>query len=68
MQGVRTLITFVLLYAIIYLLLRIEDYALLVGAVESFLAAGVVMYLTRRIDWYGSGPVSSSPRLGADRP
>jgi inner membrane protein len=40
------------LYAIIYLLLRVEDYALLIGAIVSFLVVAAAMYLTRRIDWY----------------
>jgi inner membrane protein len=51
-QGVRALATFALLYMGIYLLLRAEDNALLVGAIASFLAVAATMYLTRRIDWY----------------
>jgi len=43
-----------LLYVFIYLLLRLEDNALLVGAVASFLAVAAVMYFTRKIDWYSS--------------
>jgi inner membrane protein len=52
MQGIRALVLFGLLYVLIYLLLRLEDNALLVGAVASFLAVASAMYLTRRIDWY----------------
>jgi len=52
LQGVRAFATFSLLYVMIYLLLRMEDNALLVGAVASFLAIAAAMYLTRRIDWY----------------
>jgi inner membrane protein len=44
-----------LLYSLIYLLLRLEDNALLVGAVASFLAVAV-MYFTRNINWYSSIP------------
>jgi len=55
-QAVRALAVFALLYSLIYLLLRLEDNALLVGAVASFLAVAVAMYLTRSIDWYGSLP------------
>jgi inner membrane protein len=36
------------------LLLRLEDNALLVGAIASFLAVAAAMYFTRGIDWYGS--------------
>ena len=54
MQGFRALVVFSLLYFFIYLLLRLEDNALLVGAVASFLAIAAVMYFTRKIDWYSS--------------
>ena len=58
-QGLRALLCFGLLYALIYMLLRLEDNALLVGAVASFLAVATAMYFTREIDWYsqlaGSG-------------
>jgi inner membrane protein len=53
-HGLRALASFSLLYALIYLLLRLEDNALLVGAVASFLAVAAVMYFTRKIDWYSS--------------
>jgi inner membrane protein len=53
-QGMRALVNFTLLYGLIYLLLRLEDNALLVGAMASFLAVAGAMYFTRRIDWYGS--------------
>jgi inner membrane protein len=55
LQGVRALGIFSLLYSLIYLLLRLEDDALLVGAIASFAAVAVTMYFTRRIDWYSSG-------------
>jgi inner membrane protein len=55
-QGIRAFVTFGCLYGLIYLLLRLEDNALLVGAIASFLAVGAVMYFTRGIDWYGSLP------------
>ena len=53
-QGLRAFVVFSLLYFFIYLLLRLEDNALLVGAVASFLAVAGVMYFTRNIDWYSS--------------
>jgi inner membrane protein len=61
LQGVRALAIFSLLYALIYLLLRLEDNALLVGAVASFLAVAAAMYFTRSIDWYGSLPILGIP-------
>ncbi len=63
LQGFRALGIFTFLYTLIYLLLRLEDNALLVGAMASFAALATAMYLTRNLDWY-----SSFPRLGPDRP
>jgi inner membrane protein len=60
-QGHRALFVFSLLYFFIYLLLRLEDNALLVGAVASFIAVAAVMYFTRNIDWYSSIPAGSAP-------
>lgn len=40
------------LYGVLFVLLRLEDLALLVGAVVVFVALALAMYLTRRIDWY----------------
>jgi inner membrane protein len=54
LQGIRAAAVFTLLYTLIYLLLRLEDNALLVGAITSFLAVAAAMYFTRRIDWYSS--------------
>ncbi|MDC7676909.1 cell envelope integrity protein CreD [Asticcacaulis machinosus] len=47
---------FSLLYGLIYILMRMEDYALLVGAVSAFLVIAIVMILTRNINWYGREP------------
>jgi inner membrane protein len=59
-QGLRALAVFSLLYVLIYLLLRLEDDALLIGAVSSFLAVAATMYFTRRIDWYSSIPMPAA--------
>jgi inner membrane protein len=59
LQGARALVIFTLLYTLIYLLLRLEDNALLVGAIASFLAVAAAMYFTRGIDWYT--PVTGTP-------
>ncbi len=41
------------LYAVLYILLSLEAYSLLIGSVMLFVALGVVMYVTRRVDWTG---------------
>lgn len=40
------------LYGFLYLLLRAEDAALLAGSLGLFTMLAIVMFLTRRIDWY----------------
>ncbi len=60
LQGFRALAVFGLLYTLIYLLLRLQDNALMVGAIASFAAVAAAMYFTRTIDWYGSLPSSQS--------
>ena len=39
------------LYGCLYVLLRLEDYALLTGSIGLFLALATLMYLTRNVDW-----------------
>ena len=41
----------VALYAVLYVLLSLEAYALLIGSLMLFVALAAVMYLTRRLDW-----------------
>ena len=66
-HGVRSLVVFSLLYGLIYMLLRLEDNALLVGAIASFLAVAAAMYFTRFIDWYSSIPEAGSQPSSAPR-
>jgi inner membrane protein len=60
LQGVRAFAAFSFLYGLIYILMRLEDYALLVGALASFAAIALVMYFTRRIDWYGASRTAAA--------
>ncbi|HEY2858498.1 MAG TPA: inner membrane CreD family protein [Terracidiphilus sp.] len=62
-HGLRALAAFIPLYGFIYVLLRLKDYALLVGAVASFAAVAATMYFTRSIDWYGDA--THAPGRGA---
>lgn len=41
-----------LLYAYLYVILQLEDYALIMGSLGLFAVLGISMYLTRNIDWY----------------
>jgi len=67
--GLRAFAIFCPLYGLIYVLLRLKDYALLVGAVASFVAVAAAMYLTRGIDWYGSLAVKTTGNgeIGGER-
>jgi inner membrane protein len=60
-QGLRALGVFALLYSLIYMLLRLEDNALLLGAIASFGVVAAAMYFTRSMDWYGTLPDPSTP-------
>lgn len=54
--GVRSAVLGVmllLLYGVLYLILRSADYALLAGSTLAFVALAGTMYLTRNEDWYG---------------
>ncbi len=53
--GVRTLMIgagLVGVYTFLYITLRQQDYALLMGAIALFIVLAVVMYVTRKVDWY----------------
>lgn len=49
-----------LIYAMLYGLIVAEQYALLMGAMVLFVTVALMMYLTRRIDWYAYTPAAAS--------
>ncbi|MCP4116112.1 MAG: cell envelope integrity protein CreD [Desulfobacteraceae bacterium] len=42
----------IVLYTYLYIVLQLEDYALLMGSIGLFIVLATVMYITRKIDWY----------------
>ncbi|THD05994.1 cell envelope integrity protein CreD [Rhodanobacter lindaniclasticus] len=50
-----------LIYAMLYGLIAAEQYALLIGALVLLAVVALMMYLTRRIDWYAYAPASGEP-------
>ena len=58
--GVRALIGLGLLYGAMYVLMTLEDFALLAGSVVAFAVIAATMFATRGIDWYGRGGASDS--------
>lgn len=45
----------IILYGFLFVILRSEDYALLLGSIGLFTVLAVVMYLSRKVKWYGEG-------------
>ena len=41
-----------ILYAFIFVIIQLQDYALLIGSIGIFIILGLVMYFSRKIDWY----------------
>ena len=50
-----------LIYAMLYGLIAAEQYALLIGALVLLVMVALMMYLTRRIDWYAYVPMTLEP-------
>ncbi len=51
-RGIYTGILFAVLYGFIFVLVKAEETSLLMGAIGIWLILALVMYLTRKIDWY----------------
>ena len=62
-SGVLMAIMFALLYGFLYLVLQLEDYALLAGALLGFAALTAVMFATLKVDWSGLGPQADRDSL-----
>jgi inner membrane protein len=46
------------IYALLYVLIRSEDYALLIGSIVLFAVLAIVMISTRRVQWYALAAAS----------
>jgi inner membrane protein len=60
-RGLVMLVVFATIYGVLYLILQLEDYALLAGAIIGFLALTAVMFATLRVDWAGRSPTPERP-------
>lgn len=56
-----------LLYGLLYVLLQMEQTALVVGSVALFAVLALVMVLTRRVNWYGLTSARAIPAAGQAR-
>ncbi len=52
-----------LLYGFLFVLLQLEDLALLLGSLGLFAIMGIVMYLTRRLDFFALGAPSAQSQV-----
>jgi inner membrane protein len=48
-----------LLYGFIFVLIRLEDTALLVGSIGLFIILAITMYASKKVNWYGEESVGS---------
>lgn len=65
--ALQTTGVLIALYAFLYVLLQIEDYALLVGSLALFAVIAIVMFVTRRVDWYSLPALLAPPTEGGHK-
>jgi inner membrane protein len=59
------IVAFVLsvLYTFLFTVIQLQDYSLLLGSIGLFLALAIVMYLSRKVDWYSNLPNNENPEV-----
>lgn len=53
--GIQLAFMLVAIYGFIFIVLQLEDYALLAGSLGIFVALAAVMFYSRKVDWYNIG-------------
>ncbi len=48
-----------LLYVFLFILIQLQDYALLLGSIGLFIAMGLIMYTSRNVDWYSANSLKN---------
>ena len=46
-----------MLYSFIFILIQLQDGALLFGSIGLFILIAIIMYYSRKIDWYGKNAI-----------
>jgi len=67
-KKMLSLVTFTgltVLYIFLFVILQLQDYSLLLGSIGLFIILALVMYLSKRINWYG-GITSNQEESGPD--
>ncbi len=55
-----------LLYSFIFILIRLEDTALLIGSIGLFIVLAIVMFASRKVNWYGSLETRPALKLSSE--
>ena len=63
-MGVVTLLLFLVLYGFLYMILQLEDYALIAGAILGFVLLATIMFSTLKANWSGTTAERSAPVEG----
>ena len=64
--GLRALAGLALLYGAMYVLMTLDDFAMLAGSLVAFLVIAATMIATRGIDWYGRAGGPGAPARPAE--
>ncbi len=59
------LLFFTMIYSFIFVILRMEDFSLLVGSFGLLIVLGFCMYLSRKVDWYNIRPNTKKLESGS---
>ncbi|MCB1595709.1 MAG: inner membrane CreD family protein, partial [Xanthomonadales bacterium] len=59
-RGINTGILFAVLFSFIYVMVKAQEASLLMGSISIWFILALIMYMTRKIDWYSV--YTSSPR------
>jgi len=62
-KGGQIFAVIAIIYVLLYLLLRVEDYAMLIGSLAAFALLATVMFATRNIDWARSSQVEHEDEI-----
>jgi inner membrane protein len=67
-KSQTAILTFILslLYIFLYVILQLEDVALLIGSIGLFIILGIIMFLSRKINWYkqDKDPIDNNEKTG----
>jgi inner membrane protein len=68
MRGALAALSLAATFALLYAILRLEDFALLAGAIVGFVALSGLLFATRKVDWSGTGRPAIAAAPAAQSP